>query len=684
MWKQTNGPQGGSIATICFVDSIVFVGGVGGVFKSTIDGDYWKFMGLPNVEVKKIVVSGNILFAGTARNGVYFSKDYGTSWEENKNSSSDFGNIVDMAVKDTFIFVATNGYGIFRRSLSDSNWSAVNTGIDNLNFKTIIVSNDVIIASAAGASGSGMFRSTNNGEQWKRVDPNPYAWMADAICKYNDTLYAARFSNQAKVYISIDDGLTWLLPSAASPPNDIITNLYADKSGLYAGIYNNGVYRSTNGGISWANLNTGLYNLSPTQLNGKDGLIYYGSYDGIKISSDYGTTWQTKNFELNNSSVSCINSIGQYTFAGTNGAGLFYTSDLGASWKQTINSNVFPFVKNIINVNDTIFLVSSDWTYDCKVIMSSDSGSSWVQRNNGIDGGEITSIAWSKGFLYASTSYGLFKSSNRGLQWTLLTNGLPNNGRPNVSSVAAMDSFVVAANGENQIYRSIDAGEHWTAVSVPDQLTPPIIKVSVVDTVIYAGCSEVNVVFNSYDKGATWRPFNIPYFNGNVEDITGNKDSLFIAVTYSGIIAQCGNVGAKLISSDIMNPDIRSVYYSNGRLWVGTWGSGIFRNIDSSEVTYSPSTSDPTNFPKSIVLKQNYPNPFNPSTTISFSLPAKAVVSLKIYDIIGRDIETLVFKELSAGIHSVQWNAKRLTSGIYFYRLQTASFVQTKKLLLLK
>jgi hypothetical protein len=83
-------------------------------------------------------------------------------------------------------------------------------------------------------------------------------------------------------------------------------------------------------------------------------------------------------------------------------------------------------------------------------------------------------------------------------------------------------------------------------------------------------------------------------------------------------------------------------------------------------------------------LSQNFPNPFNPSTTFLFDLPNRLFVSLKICDVLGRDVSIIVSEELSAGKHSVQWNARDLPSGIYFYRMQAGSFTVTKKLLLLR
>ena len=88
--------------------------------------------------------------------------------------------------------------------------------------------------------------------------------------------------------------------------------------------------------------------------------------------------------------------------------------------------------------------------------------------------------------------------------------------------------------------------------------------------------------------------------------------------------------------------------------------------------------------PKTAMLEQNYPNPFNPTTVISYQLPVNSVVALKIYDVLGREVETLVAGMQSAGDHHVTFNGAALPSGVYFYRLQAGSFTGTKKLLLLK
>ncbi len=88
--------------------------------------------------------------------------------------------------------------------------------------------------------------------------------------------------------------------------------------------------------------------------------------------------------------------------------------------------------------------------------------------------------------------------------------------------------------------------------------------------------------------------------------------------------------------------------------------------------------------PRSFMLLQNYPNPFNPATTIEYRLSKQTYVKLKVYDILGREVETLVNGEKSAGDYFVTFNAANLPSGIYFYKIDAGKYSLVKKLILLK
>lgn len=99
---------------------------------------------------------------------------------------------------------------------------------------------------------------------------------------------------------------------------------------------------------------------------------------------------------------------------------------------------------------------------------------------------------------------------------------------------------------------------------------------------------------------------------------------------------------------------------------------------------YSPIIEVNVSLPTKFALMQNYPNPFNPTTTIAYELPTRAKVLLKVYDMLGREVATLVNGEQTAGRYAQPFNANALSSGVYFYRLQAGNFVETKKMMLVK
>jgi enterochelin esterase family protein len=131
-----------------------------------------------------------------------------------------------------------------------------------------------------------------------------------------------------------------------------------------------------------------------------------------------------------------------------------------------------------------------------------------------------------------------------------------------------------------------------------------------------------------------------------------------------------------------------------GHSW-GLWRATIDRILEY----FFPSSATGienkrTNPDESFILKQNYPNPFNPSTLISYSIPVSSFVTLKIYDVLGNEIKSLINEEMVSGSYKVEFSAKGgsasggdpidLPSGIYFYKLQASNFTQTKKMILLK
>jgi hypothetical protein len=104
----------------------------------------------------------------------------------------------------------------------------------------------------------------------------------------------------------------------------------------------------------------------------------------------------------------------------------------------------------------------------------------------------------------------------------------------------------------------------------------------------------------------------------------------------------------------------------------------------SNEMSLSLTGVKEETLPTEYSIRQNYPNPFNPSTTFTFSLPARSFVSLKVFDVMGREVATIVADNLNAGTYARQWNAATMTGGVYFYRLHAGTFTETRSLILLK
>ena len=124
---------------------------------------------------------------------------------------------------------------------------------------------------------------------------------------------------------------------------------------------------------------------------------------------------------------------------------------------------------------------------------------------------------------------------------------------------------------------------------------------------------------------------------------------------------------------DQENAVTNEVHENNNIGWAPAIGYGSIVGVES-EITV----------PEEYVLYQSYPNPFNPSTTIKYSVPNSEVVSLKVYDILGREVAVLLDEYKTAGTYSIDFNASRFASGVYFYQLNSGSFVETKKMILMK
>ena len=205
------------------------------------------------------------------------------------------------------------------------------------------------------------------------------------------------------------------------------------------------------------------------------------------------------------------------------------------------------------------------------------------------------------------------------------------------------------------------------------------------------GCSESTIISDN-NRGAiiifvrNVFQSNIKYIFAQHMDSTGSilwaRNGLPISLA-DGAPAQVSATtdlagGAIIVWKDNRNVPLNSGInhiYAQNVTSTGGLGGGVTTGVDRSTAGELPSK---------VSLQQNYPNPFNPSTTIQFGLPNASYVTLKIYNILGQEVATLINEKRDAGQYSVQWNAHGLASGVYFYRLSAGNYIETKKLLLVR
>jgi poly(beta-D-mannuronate) lyase len=213
---------------------------------------------------------------------------------------------------------------------------------------------------------------------------------------------------------------------------------------------------------------------------------------------------------------------------------------------------------------------------------------------------------------------------------------------------------------------------------------------------IYAQCydnngNKVGTNFNVHDdlgSGGQWGPSISVDVDGNFV-ITWQDGS-----EKSDIYAQCYSSGGsakgtnfRVTYTNAMSKIARDVKLWNGRIY-NTWvdennGSDIWANVLDWNVV-GISVDELYQIPTAFVLHQNYPNPFNPSTTIEFTLPKSEYVELKVYNILGKEVATLVSKKLYQGNHTYTFDGKNLASGIYYYQLVAGDYREVKKMMLIK
>src|SRR5438093_5850217 len=607
-WEKTAGPLGLTVTVIYKANKILIAGtDTQGIYKSTNDGLNWTAAnsGIDRARISDIIASGgNLLAAGSSScsifNNVFKSTDNGTTWTPTSGLG---GKIVEaFAIKGSSIYATVGlglgGNGVWRSTDNGNTWQVVPSPIENggeiiVSDNAIIVAEDNFIWRSTddgaswdvveqfnltgissfaragtklfGASNTGIETSTDNGGTWSF---SPFSNGAYSFSSDGSTIY---LGSKDKVFKSTDLGATWIDVSTGLGKGGIQALLF-DGTKLFAGTPADaaGVYLSTNGGTNWEPAAAGL----PI---GKviRSLISFGAYvfagtegDGIYRSSDPGDSWAKT--DANNNLLAqqlvltfCTKDKALYAGAGN---GIYKSTDSGATFQRMLNGfppnigvTVYSLTASGGNVVAAVTVLFSPSDALDTIFYSSDNGGTWHQGTLPITPTAVTavasdgsSIAYAGVFGQSSSVKGLYKSTDAGVTWTQ-------------RQALNVDIERLAANGNNVLagdlfgaYYSLDFGESW-AFSDPPGNCPfgcGIFTYTIRGSSIFAG--DAAGMFLSTNSGATWIPINQGF-------------------------PQCPL------------PDVEASCADNNYLFAGAFGEGVWRKL---LVTGTPTpTPTPTRTP---------------------------------------------------------------------------------------
>jgi photosystem II stability/assembly factor-like uncharacterized protein len=397
-----------------------------------------------------------------------------------------------------------------------------------------------------------------------------------------------------------------------------------------------------------------------------------------QFSNDLQTQWVQTNAPVGYS-ILCMISKNQKLFAGPSSLGVIVSTNNGNNWVD-VNSGI-PVPSSIYS-----FLGSDSNLFaggQGSVYLTSNNGSNWISVGLGLPFRPVSSLVVCGSYIFASgfPNFGVWRTSDNGANWQQTVNGLVFH---DVFCSAVSGSLLFAGTSTGGVRLTTSYGENWVDASNGLPANSSVISILATGNTIFA--STLYNLYSSSNSGSNWLQVEggLP-LNYGVTRLVNSGTSIFAAVSSKGIFVTTNN-GLNWNSVNTGFPitfDVQSFAIQGSYLFAGTQGNGIWRRPISEMISVQIITNE---VPRAFSLEQNYPNPFNPTTRIRFSVPygLDDIVKLVVYDILGREVSTLVNEELIPGIYEATFDLNDLSSGIYFYTLSAGKFRTTKKLIIEK
>ena len=364
------------------------------------------------------------------------------------------------------------------------------------------------------------------------------------------------------------------------------------------------------------------------------------------------------------------------TMVGDNGI-IMKTLNGGDSWENKISSTNKNLRSVEFTMGNTGFAAGDDGT----ILKTNDGGETWRQVNS-IAGENLNDVCVITGSRYAAACGNngklLVSVNNSGDIWLEINSGTNNN----LKDLFFVNAFVGFAIGDNStLLKTTNGGRSWNPIEMQFG-NRNFNSIFAFDENNLIAAGELGSVFITNDGGINWYNADVPNFELSFNHIIFYNSNTGIIVADQGILLITTDGGLSwqhAVTGIINNPDLYTVSFADNKNGISAGKNGCKLYTLDGGVTWNEKNhnNQASGNKTAFSLSQNYPNPFNPSTQISYNLPFEGIVSLKVYDMLGKEITTLVNGYVNAGKYTVSFNGPNLSSGIYFYVLKSTSGSQS-------
>lgn len=647
------------------------------------------------------------------KNGtILISTNSGSDWVEKGNFYSDELRKCQFLNQETGFIGGTdrsiNKAVIYKTTNQGMNWNRMI--IQEMPQINCIYFSDLNTGYACGIN-SELFKTTNGGISWSYKENQLNISFERMYFSNSQTGYISGYKNDSvKVFKTTNGGINWVLLYKNGWTDlydmyfiDSLTGYFSGLTGISPPFYNPVLYKTTNGGANWIYLSHGHYQYALYFNN--TGTGYSGGSNFISKTTNSGTNWSIISTPGAVSySIAFLDNITGFA-VGFEGSAL-KTTNGGSNW-IILGDSVSENIKRIKFAEDNFgYAVSSS-----KILKTTNSGNRWITNFNSVGLSDLEVI--NKDIVFTCGSQGIFKTNDGGNTWTR---------QDTLSTIAIsfLNSETGYCSGNNVLLKTINGGVTWMPIIVNFNAWGSG-NISVVDSnVIYI--NSLNKLYKSTNGGNNWLGLDSNllkhgnyFINAGTGFVFGHNHSIYkttdggntwinkyynagsgylnsvIFVDYS-LGFGCGDFG-KLLKTvnggenwfEVFSPtqgNINTIYTKDSNIIHIGGTSFIFKTRNG--VSPIGIISNSFMYSDLFLLTQNYPNPFNPQTKIKFAVPKTSFTKIIVYDLLGREVAILVNEELRPGTYEADWDGTDFSSGVYFFKIITEGFVETKKMVLMK